>query len=269
MQNEPEGPEGEGTTELADPRHTVGDGPPAPAVAAAEPGPAWWTRPSFLAVAAGVVGLVIGVSGGDQDLEVAEAAAAEAEAERDELRTDLDTARARIEQLEAAEDEVARLESELVDSEDQRDRAVEDARQQLEEERNEVLSRAQDEADSIISSAEEEASDLVGVAEGRVAALDEREAALDARAEELDVAEERQAASTFGNGVHIVGTDIEPGLYRTEGGSNCYWARLSGLSGGFGDLIANGLPDGPASIAIQGSDAGFESSGCATWNRVD
>ena len=161
------------------------------------------------------------------------------------------------------------METELADTQAQRDRAVEAAREELEEERDEVLSQAQDEADELIANAEEEAEDLLGVAEGRVAALDERETALDARAEELDVAEERQAASTFGNGVHIVGTDIEPGLYRTEGGSNCYWARLSGLSGGFGDLIANGLPDGPASIAIQGSDAGFESSGCATWNRVD
>ena len=263
MQNEHEGPEGERTTELADPRHTVGDGPPAPPVAVAEPDPAWWTRPAVLAVAAAVAGLgaglgaglVIGLNGGDQNLEVAAAAATEAEAERDELRTDLDTAQARIEQLEAAvqrrsgaivdrENELSRLETELADTQAQRDRAVEAAREELEEERNEVLSQAQ-------------------------AALDEREAALDERAEDLDVAEERQAASTFGNGVHIVGTDIEPGLYRTEGGSNCYWARLSGLSGGFGDLITNGLPDGPASIEIQGSDAGFESSGCATWNRVD
>ena len=184
-------------------------------------------------------------------------------------RSTSEAAQIRIEELETVEGEVVQLEAELADAEAERDLAIDEARNELEEERDQVLSQAQDEADDIIASAEEEASDLLDVAEGRVAALDEREAALDERAEELDVAEERQAASSFGNGVHIVGTDIEAGLYRTEGGSNCYWARLSGLSGGFGDLTANGLPDGPANVEIRPSDAGFESSGCATWNRVD
>lgn len=214
-------------------------------------------------------GAPVGVSGDTGDLEVAEVAVAESEAARDGLRSELDTAQARMAELEAVEDELARLETELADTAEQRDRAVEAAREELEEERDAVLNQAQDEADQLIATAEEEAEELLGGAEGRVAALDEREAALDERAEELDVAEERQAAGTFGNGVHIVGTDIEPGLYRTEGGSNCYWARLSRLSGGLGDVIANGLPDGPANVEIQSSDAGFESSGCATWNHVD
>lgn len=273
MQDVPDRSEVEQTSEIAAQQPTEPDGPPAPPDAAVGPERAWWSRPAVLISAAGaavlLVGLVIGSSGGSQDLEVAEAAVTEVAAERDGLRAELEAAQTRSEELEPLEGEVDRLEAELTDAEAQRDRAVGDARSELKEERDRVLSEAQDEADDIIASAEEQASDLLDVAEGRVAALDEREAALDERAEELDVAEERQAASSFGNGVHIVGTDIEAGLYRTEGGSNCYWARLSGLSGGFGDLTANGLPDGPANVEIRPSDAGFESSGCATWNRVD
>ena len=44
-------------------------------------------------------------------------------------------------------------------------------------------------------------------------------------------------------GTYIVGRDISPGTYQGDGGadvlSSCYWARLSGLSGSFDDLITN------------------------------
>jgi hypothetical protein len=57
-----------------------------------------------------------------------------------------------------------------------------------------------------------------------------------------------QPARTFGPGTHLVGTDIEPGVYRTEG-EITYFARLSGLSGEFSDIIANeALPEGPVLI---------------------
>lgn len=67
----------------------------------------------------------------------------------------------------------------------------------------------------------------------------------------------------------MVGEDIEPGVYRTDGSGTCYWARLSGLGGGLGDIIANGLPSGPATVEISPSDAAFESSGCGEWTRSD
>ena len=47
-----------------------------------------------------------------------------------------------------------------------------------------------------------------------------------------------QPARNFGPGTYLVGTDIEPGIYRTEG-EVTYFERLSGLSGEFGDIIAN------------------------------
>ncbi|MBE1524397.1 hypothetical protein [Nesterenkonia lutea] len=117
--------------------------------------------------------------------------------------------------------------------------------------------------------------------EARTAELDDREAALDEREEELAsqaqeaaeteeaVQEEEQASSSGsipGSGTFIVGEDIQPGTYRTDGGSGyCYWARLSGLSGEFGDIITNGLPDGQGFVTIAETDVAFETSDCGEW----
>jgi hypothetical protein len=48
-----------------------------------------------------------------------------------------------------------------------------------------------------------------------------------------------QTVMAFGPGTHLVGTDIEPGVYRITG-EITYFARLSGLTGEFSDIIANG-----------------------------
>ncbi len=73
--------------------------------------------------------------------------------------------------------------------------------------------------------------------------------------------------STFGDGTWRVGTDIEPGTYRTKGADGCYWERIAGFSGTLGDLIANDNARGPAVVKIFPSDAGFTSKGCGTWTR--
>lgn len=72
---------------------------------------------------------------------------------------------------------------------------------------------------------------------------------------------------SFGNGMQIVGKDIQPGTYRTrKRAPGCYWARLSGFSGELGDLLSNGNESGPAIVTIGSSDKGFESRGCGTWS---
>lgn len=87
--------------------------------------------------------------------------------------------------------------------------------------------------------------------------------------EVVAVATSTGPATSFGDGTFIVGTDIEPGTYRTSGGSNCYYARLSGFDGTFNDIIANSNTDGnDAIVTIESSDAGFQSSGCGTWTQV-
>jgi hypothetical protein len=74
---------------------------------------------------------------------------------------------------------------------------------------------------------------------------------------------------TFGDGVHAVGSDVQPGRYRTTSPSGlCYWARLSGFGGTLDELIANDLAFGGASevVDIDAADLGFESDGCGTWS---
>ena len=224
----------------------------------------WWRRKRVLLPAAGLLGLLLGTALGaagpseaelataEEDAAAARDALAEAEAALEEAEADFEASEAR------SAEEVATLEGEVASLELERDEAEEAAREALAEEAEELLAEAEEEAEAILEGAE-----------ARVEALDEREAALDERAADLDVEEERQAANTFGNGIHVVGEDIEAGTYRTDGGGTCYWARLSGLGGGLNDIIANGLPDGPATVQISSSDAAFESSGCGEWTRSD
>lgn len=82
--------------------------------------------------------------------------------------------------------------------------------------------------------------------------------------------ESAPADGSVGNGVHVVGVDIEPGTYRTDGPTDssmgfCYWARLSDTSGEFDSIITNGGPMGPATVTVEPGDGAFESSGCQPW----
>jgi hypothetical protein len=70
-----------------------------------------------------------------------------------------------------------------------------------------------------------------------------------------------------GDGIYLVGTDIQPGTYRNSGGGDCYWARLRNLSGGLGSIIANGLGANQI-VTISASDAAFESTRCGSWSRI-
>lgn len=77
-------------------------------------------------------------------------------------------------------------------------------------------------------------------------------------------------AAGFGDGTWLVGTDIEPGLYRANDASFCYWARLSGLGGDLGDIIANEIGSGFSLVVeIMPSDRAFETSGCGEWAPLE
>lgn len=81
-------------------------------------------------------------------------------------------------------------------------------------------------------------------------------------------------ASSFGDGTHVVGQDIQAGTYKTAGPSTssfgaCYWARLSNTSGEFDAIITNGVPTGQATVTVRSGDAAFETSGCQTWTKVN
>lgn len=100
----------------------------------------------------------------------------------------------------------------------------------------------------------------------REQSLDQRTVALDTREQEIGAAEAQIAANTIpGTGTFVVGEDVAPGTYRTAGSSGCYWARLSGTSGDLGDVLANGLSDGPLTVTIAPSDEAFETQRCGEW----
>jgi hypothetical protein len=72
--------------------------------------------------------------------------------------------------------------------------------------------------------------------------------------------------ASFGDGAHTVGTEIQPGTYRTRTGSpGCYFARLKGFGGTVDDVLANENTDAPAVVTITATDKGFESQRCSRW----
>jgi hypothetical protein len=73
----------------------------------------------------------------------------------------------------------------------------------------------------------------------------------------------------FGAGKVIIGTDVAPGTWRnSDSSAGCYWERLSGFSGTFGDVIANGFSSSPQIVTIAPGDVGFASSRCGTWTKI-
>jgi putative cell wall-binding protein len=73
-----------------------------------------------------------------------------------------------------------------------------------------------------------------------------------------------------GDGVVAVTLQISPGTYLSENrDGGCYWARRSGFSGEFSELVANDfVSSGRVIVTIAATDSGFESSSCDTWTRV-
>jgi hypothetical protein len=73
----------------------------------------------------------------------------------------------------------------------------------------------------------------------------------------------------FGPGTYRVGVDLPAGAYRTDGGPSCFWARLSSFDGTAASVIAGQHTEGSAAtVAIEPTDAGFSTAGCAVWLSV-
>jgi hypothetical protein len=71
-------------------------------------------------------------------------------------------------------------------------------------------------------------------------------------------------------GVWLVGSQITPGVYRTNASSGCYWARLRDFSGTLDGIIANDFVSGGGQVLVEirSGDVGIEADGdCGTWTR--
>lgn len=75
-------------------------------------------------------------------------------------------------------------------------------------------------------------------------------------------------ATTFGTGAYVVGSDIAPGTYEANGGTDCYWRRLGSFTADFEDLLAIENMTQPGTVVIEATDVGFEASECGTWTLV-
>jgi hypothetical protein len=74
-------------------------------------------------------------------------------------------------------------------------------------------------------------------------------------------------ATTFGDGMFLVNTEIVPGRYRAEGSDFCYGERLSAPDEDFESILANFITEGPAVVDIRPTDVAFNSHGCGKWTR--
>ena len=129
------------------------------------------------------------------------------------------------------------------------------------DERRAALDEREDELEQRSSELDERSSDL----DERDDELQTLASELDERDEALTTTEQEIEENTIpGSGIYLVGEDIKPGTYRSDG-SRCYWARLSGTSGEFEHIIANDNVEGTAYVTIAASDVAFETSRCGEW----
>jgi multidrug efflux pump subunit AcrA (membrane-fusion protein) len=161
-------------------------------------------------------------------------------------------------ELEDAEEELAasnELVSEGSDAVDDLRAQAEDAQAQAEEE----LAQAQADAADEIAGVRADLAD-------RRARIEERESELDEREEAITAFETAVENNSFGDGTYLIGEEVQPGRYRNDGsGGFCYWERLSGLSGSFNEIIANGSPN---IVDIAATDEAFHTEGCGTWQKI-
>ncbi|PGK52100.1 hypothetical protein CN918_30375 [Priestia megaterium] len=72
--------------------------------------------------------------------------------------------------------------------------------------------------------------------------------------------------TSFGDGVYLVGVDIEPGTYKATGSG--YWERTRSVSKDLDDIIANANPTGNAVVQILPGDFAFKTSGLR-WEKAN
>ncbi|WP_232000611.1 hypothetical protein [Mycobacterium kyorinense] len=72
------------------------------------------------------------------------------------------------------------------------------------------------------------------------------------------------------DGTYRIGTDIEPGTYRSggrsdQGESDCYWAKLHSLNPT--DIVNNNLSNDPQVVALDPGDVAFLTHSCQPWRK--
>lgn len=70
-----------------------------------------------------------------------------------------------------------------------------------------------------------------------------------------------------GNGTFQVGSDIQPGTYRTSGNDDgmCYWERAKDAKDDTDSILANDTVAGSSYVTIKATDKIFTSTDCKDW----
>ena len=101
----------------------------------------------------------------------------------------------------------------------------------------------------------------------READLAAAELAVAGREAAAGAAEAQKKKQEIRNGVHVIGTTIEPGVYQTAGSKDgCYYAWMTG-TGSDADIVDNNITQGSATVTLVAGEI-FESSMCAIWTKV-
>ena len=77
------------------------------------------------------------------------------------------------------------------------------------------------------------------------------------------------ADDIYADGTYVVGTDIQPGLWRSDGGAdglNCRWRRVGG---GNDAVVASDFGTAQQAVRIAPSDAAFVTEHCQTWHKIE
>jgi len=80
-----------------------------------------------------------------------------------------------------------------------------------------------------------------------------------------------ELAGTYYKGTFLVGSQIQPGTYSTQGPTtqdDGQWARLSTTTGDPTAVIAHGIVNGPTTVTILPTDAAFQTTGDVVWVKV-
>ncbi|WP_367138091.1 MULTISPECIES: hypothetical protein [Streptomyces] len=81
--------------------------------------------------------------------------------------------------------------------------------------------------------------------------------------------EKAAKGSLKGSGTYQVGSDLEPGTYRSLGNKlGCYWERAKDSSGDPDAILANDNVIGASYVTVKAGDKIFKTQGCKSWERV-
>lgn len=104
--------------------------------------------------------------------------------------------------------------------------------------------------------------------ESQRAELSDRETAVIEREKAVEVTETQIAASSFGGGVRLVGTNTTAGIYTTGEITSgmCYYVWKTSTASDAGIVDNNIVESGTATVTLNDGDI-FESRGCGKWTK--